>query len=825
MRGRLPTAICLGSLALASPAVAKPEVDAGALRAQVATNPWHLELTDAKGQPVLAESGSTGAGPAGTLGFRTALGWQHATRVVRSEKRKGTFAATLSTTDPGRTMSIALGTELDGVIDLQAEVVGPGVPVEAVGIGFDARAGERYLGFGERSNAVDQSGNVVENYVSDGPYQAEEYPVINLFTPTWGLREGHPESTYFPIPWLLSTAGYGVLVDDPRTSYFRLRTDDPDTWSVEVAAVPEAEVGAPSAAIQGPVRFRFFGGPKPADALRRLTEATGHQPRPAAPWLLGPWYQADGDERAEVARLQRADAPLSALQTYTHYLPCGAQVGNDQAERIKAAHHAGIAITTYFNPMICNTYQPAYDEAAAAGALTVDRNGDPYLYRYGADVDQDFRVSQFDFFTDAGMGAYTRLLREAVDDGYDGWMEDFGEYTPLDSVSDPGGAAIPGSVAHNPYVTRYHCAANLTAVAADHPVIRFQRSGWTGVAPCAQVVWGGDPTTSFGFDGLRSVVTQALSVGASGIGIYGSDIGGFFALGANELTPELLTRWVQLGAASPVMRTEANGVAVPAKDRPQVIDPDQIDNWRRYAKLHTQLYPYLTAALKKYRRSGLPPMRDLALVYPKDARAAAQDDEFLLGPDLLVAPVLEAGATQRPLYLPRGRWIDLWRSATYRQGSGGLALTGAKLLRGKRPVTVPAPLSELPLLVRAGAVLPLLPPKVDTLAAYGNRAKGLDSLADVNGDLVLLAFPRGVTKVRLGTGGTLRSRETRRGWQLTVAGGRDRVYRLQASMRALRHPFVPCSTRLPDENWSYNRTTGVLNARFHGPARLLVAPC
>ena len=93
-------------------------------------------------------------------------------------------------------------------------------------------------------------------------------------------------------------------------------------------------------------------------------------------------------------------------------------------------------------------------------------------------------------------------------------------------------------------------------------------------------------------------------------------------------------RWVQLGAASPVMRTQANGVAVPAKDRPQVIDPDQIDNWRRYTKLHTQLYPYLTAALKKYRRSGLPPMRHLALAYPKDGQAAAREDEFLLPPKL-----------------------------------------------------------------------------------------------------------------------------------------------------------------------------------------------
>ncbi len=824
MRGPLLIAIVAGSLLGAVPASAAPELDGGALRAEVGTAPWHLELTDAHGNTVLSESATTSAAGAGTLGFRTAAGWEHATSVLSSGKQAGRFTASLATTDPARTISVALFSDLDGVIDLDAEVVGPGAPVEAVGIGFEARENERYLGFGERSNAADQGGRVVENYVSDGPFQAEEYPVINLFTPIWGLRDGHPESTYFPVPWLLSTAGYGVLVDDPRTSYFRLRTDDPGVWSAEVAALPENEIGAPSASITGPVSFRFFAGPKPADALRRFTEATGHQPKPAAPWLLGPWYQADDAEQVEVAQLQDADAPLSALQTYTHYLPCGDQRGREaaEAERIGAAHSAGIAITTYFNPMICTDYQPAYDQAAGAGQLTLNREGVPYQYRYGADIDQDFRVSQFDFFTSAGREGYASLLDQAVRDGYDGWMEDFGEYTPLDSVSAPGAGDLPGYYAHNEYVTRYHCAAHDAIKNKHRAVIRFQRSGWTGAAPCAQVVWGGDPTTGWGFDGLRSVVTQALSAGTSGIGIYGSDIGGFFALGSNALSPELLTRWVQLGAASVVMRTQANGVAVPAKDRPQVIDPDQLDNWRRYAKLHTQLYPYLTAALRTYRRSGLPPMRHLALAYPKDGSAVAREDEFLLGPDLLVAPVLEPGATQRSVYLPKGRWIDFWRSVDYREGGGGLAVTDARELRGKREATVPAPLDELPLLARAGAILPLLPPRVDTLADdYGKGVRGLDTLSESSRKLRLLAFPRGDSTARFNEGEKLRSTEARGAWRLAVDGDVRRTYRLHASLETLRDPFVPCAVErdgheLAAKQWSYDRQDGVLKVRFGG---------
>src|SRR5262249_24402295 len=134
------------------------------------------------------------------------------------------------------------------------------------------------------------------------------------------------------------------------------------------------------------------------------------------------------------------------------------------------------------------------------------------------------------------------------------------------------------------------------------------------------------------------------SMGLSGVGVWGSDIGGFFALFDNRLSPELLKRWVQFGAVTGVMRTEASGLALPAKPRPQVFDPDQLANWRRYSKIRTELYPYIRAAAATYRRNGIPIMRDLALAYPEDDRAIARQGEFLFGPDLLAAPVVHPGA-------------------------------------------------------------------------------------------------------------------------------------------------------------------------------------
>jgi sulfoquinovosidase len=629
--------------------------------------------------------------------------------------------------------------------------------------------------------------------------------------PPAGFRD-RPDSTYFPMPWLLSTRGYGVLLDQDETSNFRLGSDAKDAWSMEVAAPRLA--------------FRVFAGPKPADVVRRLSARLGRQPAPDAPFFLGPWYQPRrGTEDAEREELLAKDVPSSVAQTYTHYLPCGDQVGKDQKARIGRFHDAGMAITTYFNPMICTTYQPVYDQAKAAGALQTNAAGQAYEYKYtGSTI---FFVAQFDFFAPAGRAFYKRLLDEAMADGYDGWMEDFGEYTPDDARSADGRT---GSALHNDYVRGYHCAAYDAVRQQQRPIARFQRSGWTGVAPCAQLVWGGDPTTDWGFDGLSSAITQALTLGFSGISRWGSDIGGYFSLLGHKLSPELFKRWIQLGAVSGIMRTQANGFAVPGYTRPQLSDPEILPTWRRYAKLRTQLYPYIAAADGAYRASGLPVMRHLALVYPDDPKAVATDDEFLFGPDLLAAPVVEEGATKRSLYVPRGGWVDLWRTVKYDTRTGGLTLGRATTLAGSRTVELPAPLDELPLLARRGTVLPLLVPDVDTLAGYGDGKRQV-RLADRAGRLDLLAFPYGRITTKLADGSRLVSRDRGDRWVLSVSAKRSTTFRLQASLGTLKKPFVPCAVSfagkaLARSAWSYRDSTRALTARFAGrKGRLVVSAC
>jgi sulfoquinovosidase len=797
-------------------------VDAGSLRAKIGERSG-FRLVNESGRTVLAEHA------AARLGFRAGGVWHRATSTIAADSTRRSYTAQLATDDPaGRGIRVEIRRSAEGVISLAASVTGSGGPaLDALGVGFEGRPGERYLGFGERSNALDQTGFAVENYVADGPYETDEYPIMEAVLPPWGFRP-RPDATYYPIPWLLSTRGYGALVDSPETSYFHLHRSG--AWSVELLSAPPEELAGTTAPPPGELRMRFFAGPRPADVLRRFVAETGSQPKPAAPWLLGPWVQVTGSGEEQLAlldELQAADAPLSVNQTYLHYLPCGDQRGRREAERARTAavHERGLAITTYFNPMVCTGYDPVYEQAAASQGLLERQGGGPYTFRYSTAT--QFEVAEFDFTTEGGRAAFASVVGEAIEDGHDGWMEDFGEYTPLDSRAADG---TPGTVLHNEYPRQYHCAAADAAAVADRPIVRFQRSGWTAAAPCADVVWGGDPSTAWGFDGLASAVRQALNLGLSGVGIWGSDIGGFFTIGSGErLTPELLTRWVQLGAVSPVMRNQTDGIALPEYARPQIWEQDQLANWRRYAKLHTQLYPYLVAAARQYRRSGLPLMRALALEFPRDPVAAGRDDEFLFGADLLAAPVLQPGATERSVYLPAGRWADLWRSVAYREGTGSLRLDKARLLRGAREVTLPAPLDELPLLVRAGAVVPLLPPAVDTLSDYPDPSTV--SLGERRGRLRLLAFPRGDSSSRFYENGSLRSREGRNRWTLAVSGGGVRRFALEASLATLQRPLRPCEITvdgkpLPPHRWSVRGGGSVLAVDFGGPrARLVVRGC
>src|SRR5947209_5085722 len=189
----------------------------------------------------------------------------------------------VSTLDPTRTFDVTFRSTASGVIQLDARLSNP-LGVAGTSAAFQRAAGERFLGFGERSDSVDQSGKVVETWNEEGPFSAGALrPATDpVMGESWqGPPPFGPASNY-TMPWFVARSGYGFLLDSTWLNRFHL--DQSDTWRVEHADPAR-------------LRIRLFGGPTPTDVMRRFTadQAVGRQPAPA-PWYFGPWYQPTGTD-------------------------------------------------------------------------------------------------------------------------------------------------------------------------------------------------------------------------------------------------------------------------------------------------------------------------------------------------------------------------------------------------------------------------------------------------------------------------------------------------------------------------------------------------
>jgi alpha-glucosidase (family GH31 glycosyl hydrolase) len=541
--------------------------------------------------------------------------------------------------------------------------------VAAIGVCLPAGPGEQFYGLGERFDHFVLTGRVIQNVTAEAS----------------GLR-----ATYAPAPFLLSSRGYGVFADTMAHATFDLRTEERGCFLVQVRT-PE-------------LHLYFLAGPHPQAVLERHARLVGLPPLPPE-WSFGVWKNLiGGRERVlrDLERLRQEDIPVDAVWIYDAvvapagfgwpwqiYGPIPPGQYPDLPGLIDQLHGRNLQVLGYVNPFVYPDWA-GYREARGNGYLVRAASGQVYLqqWTYG-------RRAYLDFTNPEATQWWQNRVRYALAEvGFDGAMLDFGEDAPPDGRYANG----LGYRMNNRYPVLYHQAAYEVGEAVKPgDCVFLVRAGYSGSQPYTTNRFTGDQVRNWHHElGLASVLPAVLNGGLSGWPYWGPDIAGFFRDGRAVIGPgekELWIRWLQLGALMPTMRDMYGMMSGEPVDL--WTDEETLALFGTYAKLHTALKPYLYSHAQVAHERGLPIVRPLFLNYPEEAKTYTLKDEYLLGDDLLVAPVLGPGQTERSVYLPADNWRDYWTGKTY-QGPGW--------------VTVPAPLHHIPILIREGARLDLPSP-------------------------------------------------------------------------------------------------------------------
>lgn len=528
--------------------------------------------------------------------------------------------------------------------------------LEASSLAMPARCDEEgsFHGFGEQYDATDQRGHALTLMVSEQGIGRDG-----------GLRDiaGDAHTTYFPMPYYLDARGFGVLVRTDHRVEADVCASDPGVAWLEVID-------------GGPMEMVVFLGPRPLDVVAQLGEEVG---RPALPpeWAWGTWISAQGGRDAVLATveaLRASDVPFSAIwsQDWTGVrMNAGGGFGvqyrwraddahyPDLAGMIAGLHDEGVRFLAYANPFVDPELPDHFEAMRERGLLIRDELGEAYVF-----VAPNERSSHPDLTSREAVEYVRGELEAMVALGVDGWMADFGEWTPLDAVTSDG--SDPAAY-HQRFVVDWHCT-NRAAMDAARPSgdwVLFARSGWTGVQRCSMIHWAGDQEATWSeADGLPTVVPALVNLGLAGVPYVTHDIAGF---SGGPSTKELYQRWTELGAFTPIMRThEGNRRDV---NHDWDADAETVAHFRRFARVHGALRAELTALAEEAQATGAPMVRHLLLEFPDDRACWPVSDQYLLGTGLLVAPITTEGATRRAVYLPAGAtWFHVWTGEEHEGG-------------------------------------------------------------------------------------------------------------------------------------------------------------
>lgn len=536
-------------------------------------------------------------------------------------------------------------------------------------------------------------------------------------------------SAYKVIPWFLSTTGYGLWIDTTGEATFDMNGSNRDEVIIDAAT--------------NRLRIVLFTGTN-AEAGRFpaiLTAFTALESpqRPILPpyWAFAPWqardyHQNQAQVNEDVDKTRELGLPASVIlidspwtDAYNTYKFNPKQF-DDAPGMIKHLHESGYKLVLWHTSWInsksnppkeagfegkMDEKSPTYDEAAANGYFVKTPDGKPWVGTWWKG-----QGSLIDFTYPNAKLWWQNQVRQAIKAGADGFKDD-----------DAEGAFFGGTgevkfhdgtdprVMRNRYGTLYNNAMEeLIQKDLKGNGVLFARSVTQG-ANGIGFLWGGDNEANFSIDnGLPTVVTAGISAGISGMPLWGADIGGY--LGQPDTpNPLLLQRWTEFAAFTPMMEVMSSKNITPwTFDKNSPNGTPALDTYKKFVILHMSLFPYRYAAAQHAARTGIPLMRALVLNYQDDVHARTIKDEYLFGPDLLVAPVIDEN-TSRVVYLPAGDWINLFTGEAY---------------TGPLTVVAKAAADEIPVFARRGTILPKIPEDVMTLVPQsesGNKqVKTLD---------------------------------------------------------------------------------------------------